>query len=712
MTTPSVLITKNSASRSKTLAGILLLLCASLLYASTLDNGLMQRELEGGDLITHQYAQVQARQSNAPGYPVYTMGGWLWFHGIRSALRVMGVSLPNPILILSSYSTLWALLSLWLFYQILCHVTRTADTPTGNWLVAWLLSAFYAVTFFFWFYATTTEQYSSAIAHTLAIVYVYLKWESKTRVAVYSPVGFDRLSPRGSTRLPTRRQEDKEIRNDLPLFLSPYLLVFLSFLCGLSLAHMLTVAFIVPPLVLLVLWDAPWLLRRPWLVVGVIGAAALPLLSYTYVYIRGAAHPEWWGKGDWSTGQEWFWAFVRTSQGWEELGWGLEAGRTFWGGGFPELMWQELSIPLFAIGLIGIGFLNRRLTILLYSTFAIYLLFCWGYRFGNWFQVILPAYSLILMGVAALANRWWHWKPTVEPSTTSTSTTSTSTLWRRGLLVFALVALIIWRGTVSFPNADSRNRAEDQALDRAAILLAAPLPRRAALFGTVEETLAIQYLTQIWGIRPDLKTVSSPKAAALLEADGMVYVTNQSALRLYSELPAKLDSKMAALNPDWVLLSTKEQASLDEYQKPNVLLNGEVDWGVQLVGYQITAGSTGAPVYVGTEASLDIVLFWALSEEGWPGSVSISVRPLIDGALVTDPVGEAGAIIQQDASQPMHGLLSWGAGPAVEGLVADAYRIKLPVQATSTVDEIQVLLYRPVDGGFETVAEYRLEALH
>lgn len=61
--------------------GWLLLLLAAALYFVTLDTGFALAELEGGDLITHQYAQVQARPSNAPGYPLYTMGGWLWFHG-------------------------------------------------------------------------------------------------------------------------------------------------------------------------------------------------------------------------------------------------------------------------------------------------------------------------------------------------------------------------------------------------------------------------------------------------------------------------------------------------------------------------------------------------------------------------------------------------------------------------------------------------------
>jgi hypothetical protein len=58
-----------------TLAGIVLVLAFAALYLFTLDNGLRPGELEGGDLITHQYAQVQGRPSNAPGYPLYTMGG-------------------------------------------------------------------------------------------------------------------------------------------------------------------------------------------------------------------------------------------------------------------------------------------------------------------------------------------------------------------------------------------------------------------------------------------------------------------------------------------------------------------------------------------------------------------------------------------------------------------------------------------------------------
>src|SRR5512136_2542835 len=98
--------------------GGLALLTATLFYLFTLDNGLRPDELTGGDLITHQYAQVEGRPSNAPGYPLYVMGGWIWFRLGRAALSWS----LNPIEILSLYSTWWALASLLVLYLILLRV--------------------------------------------------------------------------------------------------------------------------------------------------------------------------------------------------------------------------------------------------------------------------------------------------------------------------------------------------------------------------------------------------------------------------------------------------------------------------------------------------------------------------------------------------------------------------------------------------------------
>jgi len=193
----------------------------------------------------------------------------------------------------------WALLALWLLYKILCWITRTTQWPNGNWPLAWLGTLFYSVTYFFWYYATTTEQYSSAVAHTLAIVYFGLKFLDGTRA---------------------RADESGEKSAFIPVHPRPNTkqLYILAFLCGLILAHMLTVAFIVPPLLLVIFWQMPWLLSRIKVVVTSIVVAATPLISYIYVYLRGAAHPEWRG-GEWASGQgntwDWFWWFLSTPQG-------------------------------------------------------------------------------------------------------------------------------------------------------------------------------------------------------------------------------------------------------------------------------------------------------------------------------------------------------------------------------------------------------------
>ena len=632
-----------------------LLLAALTLYGSTLDNGFQPSELEGGDLITHQYAQVQARPSNAPGYPLYTMGGWLWFHGLRTALHTMGVAFPNPIPILSSYSTLWALVALWFLYQLLCRLTRTPAQPTGDGWLAALLCAFYSVTYFFWYYATTTEQYSSAIAQTLAIVYLYWRWQEQDAV---------KSNPQ------------------------PWPVIGLALLSGLALAHMLTVAFIVPPLVMVMLWQAPYLLRSVRVVIGAVIAALVPLASYLYVYWRGAAHPEWWGAGDWATPQAWFWAFVSTAQGREELGWGLGPTCAFFANGFPQLIWQELSLPVLLIGLIGIAWLNRCQALLLYSTCVIYLIFCWAYRCGNWFQVILPVYPLLLLGVAAFIQ-WLRQQR-----------------WGRFCYATALALLVVaigWRFTASLAAADSRNRPTDSAFDQAAILLAQPLPKQAALFAAVHDALALQYLSAIWQIRPDARLVDSGGAAALLATGQPVYSTWEAAPTLRTELPPDLAITQQANDPRWIKFdSTGQPAPLT----PTTLLNRTVLTDVVLLGYDLTAVASSPladyrlPIAV-NDGELTLTLFWQLPASGWPTGVSLSVRPQQGGQPVPD---SQGGYWQEDRQQPAVGLYTLFPGQPI----ADPYRLPAMAGATGTIDQVQILLYRATATGFENLAELLL----
>ncbi len=646
----------------RNLAGALLLLLALLLYGVTLDNGLQPYELIGGDLITHQYAQVQARPGNAPGYPLYTMGGWLWFHGIRSAVQMLGIAAPNPLPILSGYSLLWALLALLLFYGILCHITRSSRHPAGNWLLAWLLSAFYAVTYFFWYYATTTEQYTSAIAQTLAIVYVYMLWREKE------------IKRSRDWRLEIDGGDNAPISN----LQSPNLLIFLAFLCGLSLAHMLTVAFIVPPLVLAILWERPQVLRNWRLVLACVVAAFLPLVSYVYVYVRGAANPQWWGAGEWTDANKWFWSFVSTAQGREELLWGFQPSCAFFDGGFPELIWGELSAPLLIIGVVGIALLGRKLAFVLYGTLVIYLIFNWMYRCGNWYQVILPAYPLVLIGAAAAFNRWEE-------------RFSGRSRWLGYAPLALLIVAIVWRFDASWPEANSRNRPQDTALDRAAVLLDQPLPANAGLFAAVEDSLALDYLISIWGVRPDLRVVSSLDAGQALRNGGVVLTTMDAAAVLLEELPADMTPPRTLLSADWLVLGD---------MPTNVHIAERVDASVidavTLAGYTVTPAPTGAPVTQAAPA-VDVALFWQI-KGAWPPGLGVSLRPTTAGAFIPDPA--TGGLFQRDATAPAQGL----ATSTPDTPIADIHRVPMPNGA----DGVMLIVYQVTDAGFENLLELPL----
>lgn len=684
------------AHRRAQWGGIALFVAAFLLYLLTLDSGLQPSELEGGDLITHQYAQVQARPGNAPGYPLYTMGGWLWFHGLRRLAQLAGTPLPNPIPILSSYSMLWALLALGLLYAIVCRLTRTPARPAGNWPLAWLVSAFYGVTYFFWYYATTTEQYTSAIAQTLAIVWVYWVWdEAQTEEKQLSTVN--------------RQSSMVNVNTPRPSLL----LICLAFLCGLALAHMLTVAFIVPPLVVAVIRARPQVLRDWRLVVVCIVAALLPLVSYAYVYVRGAAHPEWWGAGDWANANQWFWAFVSTAQGRDELAWGFQASCAFFDNGFPELIWSELSLVFVVFGLAGIALLPRRPAFVLYATLAIYLIFNWMYRCGNWYQVILPAYPLLLLGVAALFDWWQRWLERQWGTGTQTNADERGlddlaqaaasgrafSSMLRYLPHLLLIVAIGWRFSASWLRADSSARPEDTALARAGVLLDQPLPEGAGLFAPVHDALALDYLVSIWGIRPDLAVVSSGEAGERLREGGRVLSTLDAAPVLLSELPPDLAAARTGLSADWLQLDPLRAAAP---APPATRLHVPVVEGLTLAGVTLAPAPAGTPVTQALPA-VDVTLFWEMAGD-WPAGVGVSLRPMRAGALIPDPAGGEGAVMQRDSSAPLNGLL-----PPADGalrLVADPNRLPLPEGA----DGILLIVYRRTAEGFTNLVERTLAA--
>ena len=603
-------VTSAQSTRFSRIAGLFLMIFFVGLYLLTLDNGLRPGELEGGDLITHQYAQVQGRPSNAPGYPLYTMGGWLWF---RVGRALLGVD-HNPVQILSSYSTLWALVALALLYWLCLRVTE------DKWPVAVLATAFFGLTYFFWYYAVTTEQYTSSVAWTLAVILLAFRWEG------------------------TRRDR--------------YLLG-LALLIGIGLAHQVTVLAILPPLLWFILRNEPGLLRRGRLIAAVILLAILPLLSYLYVYVRGAQHPEWRGAGQWESNWAWFLSFVSTGQGRGELTWSLQPFLT---PGFPALVWGEMTWPGLLAGLAGIAALGRRRATLLYATIAIYIVFCWIDRQGNWYQVIMPVYALLALGIASGAN--WVMR-------------NVQRRWTSGIIYVLLTALVVYRGVASYPRADASNRPDDTALAPGWAILADNPPPGTAILGTQPESLSLGYLTEIWGQRTDLREITSAEAHDLFSGAG--FAVTEAALPL---VPTEVD-------PDARYSALGRTLSSVHAEPPTEVPDGLQPWrwafgdGLDLLG-----GSTTHNRVTGEEV---VILAWQARETpayDW----STSVRLVQDGS----------EIAQEDRRHPVSGAYPttrWLPGE----VVADAYAFSL--SAGVSPEAVTVVVYRRAgDGSFINLA--------
>ena len=660
-------------------AGGLVLLAALLLYLLTLDNGLRPDELTGGDLITHQYAQVEARPSNAPGYPLYTMGGWVWFRVGRSLFSWT----LNPIQILSLYSTLWGLASLLILYLILLQIAGP------DWLIAPLLTAFYATTFFFWYYSVTTEQYTSAVFQTLLLIWLAFQWDN------------------------TRRDS---------------ILLWLAFISGALLANMVTTLFILPPLLWFIFFRRERkgnhslalfsYLKRPKFMLQAVGLALLPLVSYAYIYIRGAQHPEWRGQGTWPDTWSWFVQFLTIQQGRDELAPGLRLDALFTVE-FPALMWQELTWPVFLGGLLGLAGLSQRRAIFLASTLVIYLIFCWGYRFGNWFQVIIPAYPIFIIGTAAglrriseLASRRRakgagrppearNPRPVLsdQPVTFRVRNTPLHNFAYSPIGLFAmllLTGLLIYRFSASLPRANQRNLPTDTGLDPGwAILADQPTPP-ALILSDFAERVALQYLVIVWDAAPLISPIdpASFKSLPDLPSEQTLLYLSRRALALAPEIiqtgiihPQAAGQQLIALWPE------------PQTQPPSSASPLQINFGdkLQLLGWEQVETGRPIPPEVARRwqrGNWEIALYWQavgpLTED-----YTISVRPLVEGQLIT----VAGEALIQD-HPPV-----WGAYPTqvwTPGeIVRDVYALTLPPEMMP--DAIQIVVYQATATGFENL---------
>ncbi len=585
---------------------LLLILLAGALYIATLDRGLRPDELTGGDLITHQYAQVQGRFSNAPGYPLYVMLGWVWFHAARPLLGW----LFNPIQVLSLYSTLWGLASLWVLY----HLLRRKNVTDFPWLAAGL-TLFYGVTYFFWYYSVTTEQYSSAIFQTLLLVWFAFEWEES----------------------PTDRR-----------------LLAMAFISGTMLANMLTTLFILPPLLYLIFTRRPDIFRRPKLILQTVAAGVLPVASYAFVYIRGAQHPEWRGAGEWTSTAQWFWQFVSTQQGRDELAPGLTLHRLITPE-YPALVWQELTWLVLLGGLFGWLLLGKRKAIFFYGSLIIYLLFTTAYRFGNWFQVILPLYPLIVLGFGATLAAAIRRRRTVG----------------RWTVAALLVALIGWRAvrSVAELRVHRHNTPADTALDAGWAVLADVPAAGVEISPAFEEWLALQYLTIVWRADPPI-VLRKPGTPA-------EFVTHTAAVAS-PELIASAAHPQAE-GGTLIRLSPQPMTDLPPDATP---ANADFGGEMTLRGVRVSHGG-----------SL-VILYWS-AQKVMATDYTISVRLWYNGQLLSP--NDSPAIQDYQPVWNTFPTSRWQPGE----IVPDAYTFNLPPGIRP--DALQIVVYHPVGDGFENI---------
>jgi hypothetical protein len=219
----------------------------------------------------------------------------------------------------------------------------------------------------------------------------------------------------------------------------------------------------------------------------------------------------------------------------------------------------------------------------------------------------------------------------------------------------------------------------------------------------VDDALALSYLLDIWGIRPDLKTATSRDANAILATGGKVYAVVDATPLLLAELAT--EPRIDGLSADWIELTpnTGHAAAISSSflftVTPDLLL---ADAGAR-------PAPTGHPLSPPTAPGLDVRLTWHLPNGIWPGNLAISLRPTHQGKQLLDPA--TGQPIQQDRPRPLYGL--WPDSPIPRSLenpivVHDTYRLPLPAPLPDAADGILVILYTQIEGEFQNVAEIPL----
>jgi hypothetical protein len=341
--------------------------------------------------------------------------------------------------------------------------------------------------------ATVAEVYTLHILLATAILYV--------------AIGMDASGPEGTGNRPgapvdgARRQRFSTANLHLD-----WRMALLCALIGLGLAHHRTIALLLPPLALYLLWSTPALRRprRAWL--GWILAGLLPLLLYLYLPLRAAAGvrdlhgsytPTW--QGFWrhilATG---YISFFSPNP--------ISAERTL--ASWRDLFVEQVGLAGLLLAVCGLAWLFTRrgrlakAWILIALLFGVNTLFVYFYRVPDIDVFLLPSFMTVALFTAAgigLAGRMLARWPAAAHGV-------------QALLVVIVASGWVGRGPIV-------NRSQEwETHDYAALLAGVDFPPGSQVVGLEGEITALKYMQQSTGQGRNAVGIVADEEAARIAA--------------------------------------------------------------------------------------------------------------------------------------------------------------------------------------------------
>ncbi len=240
-------------------------LAAWRLYGATMAPGLLF-----GDAAEFQFALPTAGVVHPPGYPLYSILGWLW--------NRVAVWWPEPATRITGFSVWWAGLALGLFFLVtqLLLARVLPRLPRGMHHLAGLAATLViGVSPTLWSQATIAEVYTLNAFLLLALLYALLRWSEEQRRALTA--GHEGAPPAAEIRLAARR--------------AARWLTIAALAFGLGLAHHTSMILMAPATTLFVLRVYPGIVRRPRQLLTPMLVGLLPLVLYAYLPWRAAQAP-------------------------------------------------------------------------------------------------------------------------------------------------------------------------------------------------------------------------------------------------------------------------------------------------------------------------------------------------------------------------------------------------------------------------------------